>query len=178
MELANGGTARVTEARGFGWGKPSSFISAFYGTKGGYEFSNAQHLLTETDMHEGIKDHYQIRLTDVSDYVNPAKMVANKDLSDFKQLVAQGKWQWDSRAAVQEKEARRLPESYANLENGHMASHQFLIDDFCSAAYTGKIPALNAWFAARCNIPGLIAIESAKRGGIALDVPDCGDAPA
>jgi hypothetical protein len=58
-----------------------------------------------------------------------------------------------------------------------MASHQFLIDDFCTAAYDGKQPILNAWFAARCNVPGLIAIESAKKGGIPLDVPDFGDAP-
>ena len=71
MELANGGTARVTEARGFGWGKPSSYISGFYGTKGGYEFSNAQHLLVETDFYRGEKP-FDIRLTDVSDYVNPA----------------------------------------------------------------------------------------------------------
>ena len=58
-----------------------------------------------------------------------------------------------------------------------MASHQFLIDDFCKAAVTGENPALNAWFAARCNILGLIAIESAKQGGMPLPVPDMGDAP-
>jgi hypothetical protein len=58
-----------------------------------------------------------------------------------------------------------------------MASHQFLIDDFCTAAFEGKQPILNAWFAARCNVPGLIAIESARQGGIPLDVPDFGDCP-
>lgn len=176
MELANGGTARVTEARGFGWGKPSSYISNFYGTKGGYEFSNAQHLLVETDFYKGEKP-FDIRLTDVSDYVNPEEMVANKDLPDFKQLVAQGKWQWSSFAAVQAREVARLPESFRGLENGHMGSHQFLVDDFCRAACSGEMPALNAWFAARCNIPGLVAVESAKAGGAAMEVPDCGEAP-
>ena len=58
-----------------------------------------------------------------------------------------------------------------------MASHKFLIDDFCTAAYEHKIPALNAWFAARSNLPGLVAIESAKQGGVLMDVPDFGDAP-
>ena len=47
MELANGGTARITEARGFGYGRPSSYISGFYGTKGSYEFSNVQHILQQ-----------------------------------------------------------------------------------------------------------------------------------
>jgi predicted dehydrogenase len=176
LELANGGTARVTEARGFGWGKPSSFISNFYGTKGGYEFSNAQHLLVETDFYQR-KDTYDIRLTDVSDYVNPEEMVQNKNLPDFKQLVAQGKWQWSSFARVQAREVERLPERFQGLKNGHMGSHQILVDDFCRAVHSGEMPVLNAWFAARCNIPGLVGVESAKAGGVPMEVPDCGDAP-
>ena len=58
-----------------------------------------------------------------------------------------------------------------------MASHQLLIDDFCTAIYNGSMPILNAWFAARTNIPGLVAIESQKQGGIPLPVPDMGEAP-
>ena len=174
MELANGGTARVTEARGFGWMKPSSYISALYGTRGGYEFSNAQHILVEKDM-ESEKE--KVSLTDVSDYVNTKGMVENKQLPEFKNMVANGEWQWDSVAAVQQKEMDRLPKEYESLANGHMATHKLLIDDFCTAAYSGKVPVLNAWFAARANIPGLVAIESAKQGGIPLDVPDCGECP-
>ncbi|MBQ7368458.1 MAG: Gfo/Idh/MocA family oxidoreductase [Clostridia bacterium] len=158
----------------FAYGRPSSYISGLYGTKGSYEFSNAQHLLSEKDLES---EQESIKLTDVSDYVNPKDMVENKHAPDFKEQVANGKWQWSSFAQVQAKECARLPKTYEGLENGHMASHQFLIDDFCTAAFTGKLPALNAWFAARCNIPGLIAIKSAKQGGIPLDVPDCGDAP-
>lgn len=174
MQLANGGTARVIEARGFGYGRPSSYISGLYGTKGSYEFSNAQHLLIEKDLKSETE---KIKLTDVSDYVNPENMVQNKNLPDFKEQVANCKWQWSSFAKVQQKEVERLPKSYQGLENGHMASHQFLIDDFCKAVVMNKIPTLNAWFAARCNIPGLIAIESAKLGGVPIEVPDCGDAP-
>ena len=174
MELANGGTARVTEARGFGYGRPSSYISSLYGTKGSYEFNNAQHLLYEKDL-ESEKE--KITLTDVSDYVNPEDMVKNKDLPDFKEQVANGAWQNTSPADVQKKEHARLPKEYEGLRNGHMATHQLMIDDFCTAAYEGKMPVMNAWFAARCNIPGLVAIESARLGGIPLDVPDLGDAP-
>jgi len=171
MELANGGTARVTEARGFGYGKPSSYISGFYGTKGSYEFSNAQHLLYEASFDNGEK----IALTDVSDYVNPEDMVKNKDLPDFKEQVANGKWQWSSPAAIQAEEYKRIPKEFKGLKNGHMASHQLLIDDFCRAIFENKKPVLDAYFAARCNVPGLVAIESEKQGGIPLDVPDFGD---
>ena len=56
-----------------------------------------------------------------------------------------------------------------------MATHQFLIDDFMTAAYNGKQPVIDAWKSARYTIPGLVAIESAKQGGIPLDVPDMGE---
>ena len=174
MELANGGTARVTEARGLGWCKPSSYISSLYGTKGGYEFSNAQHILVQKDMECDPKKD-KVFLDDVSDYVNPCEMVKNKDLPDFKEKVANGEWQYYGIAKIQEKEYSRLPEEYKDIDNGHMGTHKFLIDDFCKAAFTGELPILNAWFAARVNIPGLMAIESAKRGGIPMDVPDLGE---
>lgn len=174
MQLSNGGLARVSEARGFGYGKPSSYISGLYGTKGSYEFSNAQHLLIEKEL---ASEKEKLYLTDVSDYVNPCDMTANKATENFKEKVANGLWQWDSFAPVQQKEKERLPIEYKGLENGHMASHQFLIDDFCTAVFNDKMPTLNAWFAARCNIPGLIAIASAQKDGEVLSVPDCGEAP-
>ncbi|MBO5842110.1 MAG: gfo/Idh/MocA family oxidoreductase, partial [Clostridia bacterium] len=76
-------------------------------------------------------------------------------------------------------EYARLPELYLDekLPNGHMASHKLLIDDFCTAAYHGTLPKVNAWLAARFTVPGLVAHESAKQGGVLLDVPDFGDAP-
>lgn len=174
MELANGGVARVTEARTFGWMKPSSYISALYGTDGGYEFSNAQHILVERDK-ESEKE--KVFLTDVSDYVNTKGMVENKHLPDFKEKVANGEWQWEDVAGVQEKEMARLPKEFDGLDNGHMATHKLLIDDFCKAVYNHKQPVLNAWTAARYTIPGLVAIESANNGGTPIDVPDCGECP-
>lgn len=174
MELANGGTARVTEARGFAWMAPSSYISALYGTLGSYEFSNAQHLLVEKDT-ASEKEH--VKVTDVSDYVNPIKMVQHKDEPDFKENVANRLWQWNNESEVQKKELERLPKEYDGLPNGHMATHKLLIDDFCKAAYEGKQPVLNAWFAAKVTVPGLVAIESAKQGSIPLEVPYFGECP-
>lgn len=173
MELANGGTARVSEARTFGWMSPSSYISAVYGTEGGYEYSNAQHILVQKDWNVGEKE--KVKLTDVSDYVNTDEMVLHKNDPDFKEQVANRAWQWRNVAAVQQKEIDRLPKEFENEPNGHMGTHKFLVDDFCKAAYHQIQPVLNACTAARYTIPGLVAIESAKQGGIPLDVPDCGE---
>ncbi len=170
MKLANGGTARINECRRIGWKAPSSTISGFYGTQGGYQFSNAQHVLTKLTQNG-------VELTDVSAQVNPAEMEAHRNDPDFMNKVANHTWQGDSFSPVQEEKRLLLPESYQGIHNGHMASHQLLIHDFCTAAYTGKMPTVNAWTAARYTIPGLLAHESCLRDGLAIDVPDCGDAP-
>ena len=171
MQLSNGGVARVSECRRIGYKSPSSYINGFYGTKGSYQFSNAQHTVVTIDP--------RVHAQDVSDEVNPAAMTENKNDPDFKTKAANHVWQWNSFAPVQYDEVARLPESYRTMseENGHMASHQLLIDDFCTAVYEGKLPTVNAWVAARYTIPGLIAHRSAQMGGVPLDVPDFGDPP-
>jgi predicted dehydrogenase/GNAT superfamily N-acetyltransferase len=168
MTLENGGVIRINECRRIGYKAPSSYISAFYGTKASYQFSNAQHVYTQ--LTEG-----GVSLGDVSDYVNPAEMTAHKNDPDFKERVANHTWQWNSFAPIQNPDV--LPESYKDLPNGHMASHQFLINDFCTAVYEGTLPTVNAWLAARYTVPGLVAYESIKQGGAVLEVPDFGDPP-
>ena len=168
MRLANGGVVRINECRRIGHKAPSSYISSFYGTTGGYQFSNAQHVFTKHT--EG-----GVALEDVSDLVNPVAMTENKGAEGFKNDVANHKWQWDSFSPVQSPE--RLPESYKGLHNGHMASHQFLIDDFCTAAYNGTVPTVSAWDAARYTVPGIVAYESLLQDGVPLDVPDFGNPP-
>lgn len=168
MRLANGGVIRVNECRRIGWKAPSSFVSSFYGTKAGYQFSNAQHVYVK-HAEKGVT------LEDVSDYVNPVEMTANKDLPDFKEKVANHEWQWDSYAPIQPSE--RLPKEYDVVGNGHMASHKFLIDDFCTAVYNGTLPTVNAWVAARYTVPGIVAFESLKQDGVPMDVPDFGEPP-
>lgn len=168
MRLANGGVIRINECRRIGWKAPSSYISAFYGTKGGYQFSNAQHVFAK-HTEDGVE------LSDVSDYVNPKAMTENKTEPDFKNRVANHAWQWDSFAPIQHPEV--LPKSYDGLPNGHMASHQFLINDFCNAVYNHTLPTVNAWVAARYTVPGIVAYDSILQGGVTLDVPDFGDPP-
>lgn len=172
MKLANGGTARINECRRIGYKAPSSYVSSFYGTKAGYQFNNAQHCLTE-------HTNTGVIFTDVSDQVNPVEMTAHKDEPDFKGKVANHAWQWNSIAPIQDKEYERIPECYKRNHtiNGHMASHQLLVDDFCTAAFFGKLPTVNAWLAARWTIPGLLAHQSALQNGQPIDVPDCGNPP-
>ena len=172
MQLENGGVARVSECRRIGYKAPSSCVSGFYGTEGSYQFSNAQHI--KATLRPG-----GVNLEEVSDYVNPEAMTAAKNDENFKEKVANHGWQWNDVSPVQRKRWELLPDSYKENGkiNGHMASHQLLIDDFCTAAYEKRLPYVNAWRAARFTIPGLIAHESAKLGGVPLDIPDFGDAP-
>jgi len=59
----------------------------------------------------------------------------------------------------------RLPPEIAHLPTGHFGSHLFLVDDFVRSCSTGTLPPNHVWAAARYNIPGIIAHESAKRDG-------------
>jgi len=72
----------------------------------------------------------------------------------------------------------RLPASYRGLPTGHEGSHHFLADDFVRAVTERSLPPVNAWVAARYTLPGIIAHESAKRGGERLVIPDLGGPPS
>lgn len=69
----------------------------------------------------------------------------------------------------------RLPKEFLGLPNGHAGSHQFLVDDFVRACVSGQTPPNNVWAAARYLTPGLIAHESAVKGGVLMEVHDFGD---
>ncbi|NLD87878.1 MAG: hypothetical protein GX633_06435 [Clostridiales bacterium] len=172
MQLAGGGIIRVNECRRIGYKAPSSYVSSFYGTKGSYQFSNAQHIVTKLTP-SGVS------LLDVSDEVNPREMTKHKNEPDFKERVANHAWQSSDISPVQEQTfaSRKLPKEYLSLPSGHMCSHKLLVDDFCTALHDGTLPTVNVWLAARFTVPGLVAHESACLGGVLLDVPDFGDPP-
>ena len=69
----------------------------------------------------------------------------------------------------------RLPKEFLGHSNGHDGSHHFLVDDFVKACVSGKTPPNNAWESARYTVPGIIAHESALKGGVLMEVPDFGD---
>ncbi|MDQ4078042.1 MAG: gfo/Idh/MocA family oxidoreductase, partial [Chloroflexota bacterium] len=68
----------------------------------------------------------------------------------------------------------RLPREFAGLENGHEGSHQFLALDFIEACISESLPPNHVWQAARYCAPGIVAHESAQRGGELLKIPDWG----
>ena len=79
---------------------------------------------------------------------------------------------------VHQKYRARLPEAYKEQPNGHEGSHQFLTDDFITAAAIGRLPSCTIWDAARFNAPGIVAHESSQREGEQLVITDFGTPPA
>ena len=171
-QLSNGAIARISEFRRVGVFKPSSYISTLIGTKGAYECSLDRHLY-QHKVQRGIED---VVIEDVSSQVNPANVTEGAKDPDHLYKVAHNRYGNKSYAPCLD--TKRLPQSFKDATNGHMGTHQLLADDFCRSVISGKLPPLNAWFAARINIPGLIAHESAMKGGIQMQVPDPGDPPS
>lgn len=60
---------------------------------------------------------------------------------------------------------------------GHYGSHPYLVHEFVSAVAENRMPAINAWEAARYMAMGVMAHKSALKNGELLNVPDWGDAP-
>jgi len=173
LELSNGGIARISENRCLGWTAPETYISQFYGTDGGYEFSVARHSLASWNPEIPNK----VLMKDVTRLLQP-KEVYESITADYEaaiQQIANGAGFFYS-CPVQPVE--RLPKVYRGMENGHNGTHHFLVDDFCRAFMTGKLSPTNIWQVARWNIPGLTAHQSAMQGGKVMDVIDLGDPPA
>ena len=167
LKLANGAIARISENRRIAWQNPPTYISCFCGTKASYEFSMARH--SYITMPDKIP-HYE----DVSALLNPCDMTEHLNDPDFFEKLVQGAWASQA-APIQSQD--RLPVELQALPTAHAGTHKYMVDDFCRAYTSGKLSPTNAWRAARFNIPGLIAHESAMLGGVTLDVPDLGDPP-
>ena len=173
LHLSNGGIARISENRCVGWRAPETYISQFYGSEGGYEFSVARHHLAKFREDD---EHY-VTMTDVTEKLMPkeAYEMIETDYSKAIQEIADG---FGFRMTSPIQPIERLPKEYEGIHNGHNGTHHFLIDDFCRAYATGKLSPCNIWEVARWNIPGLTAHKSALAGGELMDVIDLGDPPA
>ena len=169
FSLSGGGVMRVNEFRRVGINKPSSYITAFYGDEGSYECSVTKHTFQRGEASG------KATLEDVGDLVNTLRY--NNELSgDGLTKPANSVRYIEGYAKIQDRS--RLPECYHDIApTAHYNTHPFLVDDFCRAVVTDTLPPCNAWESARWMIPGLIAHESALRGGELLDIPDFGDAP-
>ena len=153
FKMSDGSACRINEFRRVGHPGVER-LTQLLGTEAGYEASFAgRHWLT--------KDRGQALRLD--------------------ELLASGEVTVDGvtfRGVSKVHEVARLPKAFATLHTGHGGSHQFLVDDFVKACVNRAHPPNNVWLAARYAVPGIVAHESALRGGELLEIPDFGDPPA
>lgn len=165
FELDNGGVMRINEMRRVGY--PSHIRESrfrYFGTEASFEqLARVSVWQDKHDVHD-ISDQISTQATMSLD--DPR--LANVDPA-LRDAFASGY------AAVHD--TSRLPEEYAGVPTGHEGSHQFLADDFVRAVVDRTLPPVNAWTAARFTLPGIVAHQSALRGGERLEIPDFGDAP-
>ena len=166
FELEGGGSMRINEFRRVGY--PSHIRESrfrFFGTEGSFE------QLVETAVWQD-----KSGFTDVTDQLATTASMSPDDpsLADVDPALRDAFI--SGMAPVHD--ASRLPAELRGMPNGHEGSHHFLVDDFARAVEHGELPPVNAWQAARYTLPGIIAHQSALRGGERLPIPDFGDAPS
>ncbi len=71
----------------------------------------------------------------------------------------------------------RLPEPL-RVKSGHGGSHPFITNEFISAIVEDRHPSVNVWEATAYTVPGIVAHQSALRGGEPMKIRDYGKAPA
>jgi predicted dehydrogenase len=166
FEVAGGGTFRTNEFRRVGY--PSHIRESrfrFFGTEGSMEQLATVALWQDKN---GVQDIS--RLLEPRPTMPPDEPSLEHIAPDLRAAFTSGS------APVHDRS--RLPREFDALPNGHEGSHHFLVDDFVTAVGAGTLPSVNAWVAARYTLPGIIAHESALKGGARLEIPDFGDAPA
>jgi predicted dehydrogenase len=153
FELADGSIVRTNEMRRVGY--PSYIRETryrYFGTKASLE------QLAEVSVWQDKE-----KVTDISGVLAPEASPVGVPGHGF--------------APAHDSDRSRLPASFAGLPNGHEGSHHFLADDFVRAVTTRTLPPVNAWVAASFTLPGVIAHQSARRGGERLPIPDLGAPP-
>lgn len=162
FELDGGGSMRTNEFRRVGY--PSHIRESrfrFFGTDGSFEqVATGAWWYTR----EGAEDvSAQVESSSTLSLDDPR--LANVDPALRPAFVS---------GYAQVHDATRIPPTLRALPNGHEGSHHFLVDDFARAVDDHTPPPVDAWMAARFTLPGIIAHESARRGGERLVIPDFG----
>jgi hypothetical protein len=161
MRMSDGSVARINEFRRIG--HPGEVRMSLYGTLGSYEEQFGNNIWVTKD---------RASRQDITDLLD-SRGVPAREKGDAMAEKVGGDAVFSGVSKVHPVE--RLPKEYIGLSNGHRGSHQFLIHDFVTACSAHEQPANCIWQAARYLVPGLIAHESAKRGGELMEVPDFGN---
>jgi predicted dehydrogenase len=165
MRTSDGGMMRINEFRRIGWRTPRGGVFCrFYGTAASFESGGGGDTWITSDPDE---------LTDLTDLLTCGKVAAPKEHRDEHGSVVDDLYSGVSKVHP----IARLPREFLGLPNGHLGSHQFLVDDFVKAVVHNRLPPNHVWAAARYCIPGLVAHQSAECEGQPMDVPDLGDPP-
>jgi len=166
MRTSDGGMVRINEFRRVGWwGRSSSNPLSIFGTKGSFEENAGGQFWTELEVN---------RIQDLTELLDcPRNYKPEHSLEHLHEVLQKDLNSLFSKVHP----VHRLPTSFDNLRNGHLGSHQFLVDDFAKAVATGLLPPNHAWDAAKYCAPGLVAHESCMREGELLDIPDFGLPP-
>jgi predicted dehydrogenase len=165
FEVAGGGSFRTNEFRRVGY--PSYIRESrfrFFGTEASMEQLATVALWQDK---QGVQD--------ISELLEPKRAVPPGDPS-LRDVAPELRAAFTSGSAPVH-DRSRLPREFDDLPNGHEGSHHFLVDDFVTAVNSRTLPPVNAWVAARYTLPGILAHESARQGGVRLRIPDFGDAP-
>lgn len=162
FSMSDGSVMRINEFRRIG--HPGTVGMSLYGTEASYEQQHGAQVWVTKSSEE---------TEDITDLLAPVGVPVRAEGQMAAVTSADGTHQGVSRVH----DTDRLPREFIGLPNGHLGSHQFLVDDFVRACVSGKQPPNNVWQAARYLIPGLIAHDSAMQAGVRLEVPDLGSGP-
>ena len=162
FKLSDGSTARTNEFRRVG--HPGAVRMTMFGTQGSFEHNASGAVWLTKDRSE--RESLDAQLT--------CRVATRRVEGDMDKVTADD---GTHHSVAPVHPVHRLPDVFRGLPNGHNGSHQFLVDDFVRACVSGKTPPNNIYEAARYMIPGLIAHESALKGGELLEIPDLGDPP-
>lgn len=161
--MSDGSTVRINEFRRIG--HPGTVGMSLYGTEGSYEEQVGGRMWVTKDRKTCVDLGEELACAGVpaGPADDPMAKVTGSDGTH--------------RGVSKVHPVHLLPRSFIGLGNGHNGSHQFLVHDFVTACVTGQHPPNDVWQAARYLLPGLVAHESALKGGALLPVPDFGAGP-
>jgi hypothetical protein len=167
FKMSDGSVCRINEFRRIG--HPGANRMRLYGTEGSFENNNHGAIWLTKD---------RDKQTKLDDLLTCAPNPLKSELEGNGELMSKVRSEYGTHLGVAPiHDVGKLPIEYQGERNGHMGSHQFLVNDFITCVENNLMPPNNVWQAARYMIPGLIAHESALNGGKLMEIPDFGPAP-
>lgn len=168
FRMSDGSSARINEFRRIG--HPGAVRMSLFGTEGSFEHNRHGAAWVTKNRNE---------IEFVDELLECAPNPLKSELAASNGLMAKVRSEDGTHlGAAPIQDVKILPKEYQGERNGHRGSHHFLIHDFITCVENNIMPANNAWQAARYMIPGIIAHESAVKGGKLLEIPDLGPAPS